>query len=133
MVGYFKQKGIDDILLEKMEDSNAKIRAEAILTLGELDKKETEEKLIEKYYTELEICQSAIIKTIRKFNTGKSLNFLQEIFGETNNTDTKKIIAEAILNYSYEGKIAFQNLKNTLKGFDLLILKHVETPIIKFK
>ncbi|OIP47121.1 MAG: hypothetical protein COZ16_00100 [Flavobacteriaceae bacterium CG_4_10_14_3_um_filter_31_253] len=133
MVGYFKQKGIDEILLEKLEDDNAKIRAEAILTLGELGIKETEQTLIERYYTEPEICQVSIVKTIKKFNTGKSLKFLQEIFSETNNTDTKKIIGEAILNYSYEGKIAFQNLKNSLKGFDLTILKHIETPLIKYK
>lgn len=133
MVGFFKQKGIDDILLEKLDNNNAQIRAEAILTLGELDIKETEEALIERFYTEPEVCQVAIVRAIRKFNTGKSLKFLQEIFGETNNTDTKKIIAEAILNYSYEGEIAFQNLKNSLKGFDLLILKHVETPLIKYK
>jgi len=133
MVGYFKQKGIDEILLEKLEDDNAKIRAEAILTLGELGIKETEQTLIERYYTEPEICQVSIVKTIKKFNTGKSLKFLQEIFSETNNTDTKKIIGEAILNYSYEGKIAFQNLKNSLKGFNLTILKHIETPLIKYK
>lgn len=133
MVGYFKQKGIDEILLEKLDDDNAKVRAEAILTLGELGIKDTEQTLIDRYYTEPEICQVAIVKTIKKFNTGKSLKFLQEIFNETNNIDTKKIIAEAILNYSYEGKIAFQNLKNSLKGFDLTILKHIETPLIKYK
>ena len=133
MVGYFKQKGINDILMEKLEDDNELVRAEAISTLGELNISQTEQNLIERYYTEPEICQVAIVKTIRKFNTGKSLRFLQEIFNESNNTDTKKIIAEAILNYSYEGKIAFQNLKNTLKGFDLIILKHVETPLIKYK
>jgi hypothetical protein len=127
MVGFFKQKGIDEIMLEKLEDDNAKVRAEAILTLGELGIKETEQTLIDRYYTEPEICQIAIVRTIKKFNTGKSLTFLQEIFTETNNTDTKKIIGEAILNYSYEGKIAFQNLKNSLNGFDLLILKHIET------
>jgi hypothetical protein len=133
MVGFFKQKGIDEILLEKIDDDNANIRAEAILTLGELDIKETEETLIERYYTEPEVCQVAIVRTVKKLNTGKSLSFLQEVFGETNNIDTKKIIAEAILNYSYEGQIAFQSLKNSLKGFDLLILKHVETPLIKYK
>lgn len=133
MVGFFKQKGIDEILLEKLDDDNAKVRAEAILTLGELNIKETEQTLIDRYYTEPELCQVAIVKTIKKFNTGKSLKFLQEIFTESNNTDTKKIIAEAILNYSYEGKIAFQNLKNSLKGFDLTILKHIETPLIKYK
>ncbi len=133
MVGYFKQKGIDEILLEKLDDDNAKVRAEAILTLGELGIKETEQTLIDRYYTEPEVCQVAIVKTIKKFNTGKSLKFLQEIFNETNNTDTKKIIAEAILNYSYEGKIAFQNLKNSIKGFDLTILNHIETPLIKYK
>jgi len=133
MVGYFKQRGINEILIEKLEDDNEKVRAEAILTLGELNISETEQELIDRYYTEPEICQVAIVKTIRKFNSGKSLNFLQEIFDETNNTDTKKIIAEAILNYSYEGKIAFQNLKNTLKGFDLIILQHIETPLIKYK
>lgn len=133
MVGFFKQKGIDEILLEKLDDDNANIRAESILTLGELDIKETEETLIDRYYTEPEVCQVAIVRTIKKFNTGKSLSFLQEIFGETNNIDTKKIIGEAILNYSYEGQIAFQSLKNSLKGFDLLILKHIETPLIKYK
>lgn len=133
MVGFFKQRGINEILIEKLEDDNVLIRAEAILTLGELNISETEQDLIDRYYTEPEICQVSIVKTIRKFNSGKSLNFLQEIFNETNNTDTKKIIAEAILNYSYEGKIAFQNLKNTLKGFDLIILQHVETPLIKYK
>ena len=133
MVGYFKQKGINEILMEKLEDDNELVRAEAILTLGELNIQRTEQHLIDRYYTEPETCQVAIVKTIRKFNTGKSLNFLEEIFNESNNTDSKKIIAEAILNYSYEGKIAFQNLKNTLKGFDLTILKHVETPLIKYK
>lgn len=133
MVGFFKQKGINEILMEKLEDDNEFVRAEAILTLGELNISETEQNLIDRYYTEPENCQVAIVKTIKKFNTGRSLGFLQEIFNESNNTDTKKIIAEAILNYSYEGKIAFQNLKNTLKGFDLTILKHVETPLIKYK
>ena len=133
MVGFFKQRGINEILIEKLEDDNMLVRAEAILTLGELNISETEEELIERYYTEPEICQVAIVSSIRKFNSGKSLSFLQEIFKETNNTDSKKIIAEAILNYSYEGKIAFQNLKNSLKGFDLVILQHVETPLIKYK
>ena len=133
MVGYFNQRGIDEILLEKVEDENALIRAEAILTLGELQIKDTEQNLIDRYYTEPEICQVAIVKTIKKFNTGKSLRFLEEIFKESNNTETKKVIAESILNYSYEGKIAFQNLKNNLKGFELTILNHIETPLIKFK
>ena len=133
MVGHFKQKGIEEILIEKLEDDDSKVRAQAILTLGDLNIKETEQTLIERYYTEPEICQVAIVQTIKKFNSGKSLRFLQEIFRESNNTDTKKIIAESILNYSYEGKIAFQNLKNSLKGFDLLILQHVETPLIKYK
>jgi hypothetical protein len=133
MVGFFKQKGIDEILLEKLDDTNENIRSEAILTLGALFLKDTEQTLIDRYYTEPEICQVAIVRTIKKFNSGKSLKFLQEIFNESNNIDTKKIIAETILNYSYEGKIAFQNLKNSLKDFDLIILKHVETPLIKYK
>lgn len=133
MVGHFQQKGIEEILIEKLEHDNEKVRAEAILTLGELNIKETEQLLIERYYTEPELCQVAIVKTIRRFNSGKSLRFLQEIFIESNNTDSKKIIAESILNYSYEGRIAFQNLKTSLKDFDLTILKHVETPLIKYK
>lgn len=133
MVGYFKQKGIDDILIEKLEDEDALIRAAAIETIGELDLRETEQTLIERYYTEPENCQVAIVKAIKKFNSGKSLTFLQQVFKDSNNSDTKKIIAEAILSYSYEGKVAFQNLKNSLKGFDLTILKHVETPLIKYK
>jgi hypothetical protein len=133
MVGYFQQRGINDILIEKLKDNNAEVRGQAILTLGDLNIVDIEQSLIERFYTEPESCQVAIIKAITKFKTGKSLNFLEEIFYETNNTDSKKIIAEAILNYSYEGKIAFQNLKNSLSGFDLIILQHVETPLIKYK
>lgn len=133
MVGFFKQKGLEEILLEKLEDPNEKIRAEAILTLGQLNINHTEQNLIDRYYSEPEICEVAIVKTIRKFNSGNSLEFLQEIFKETNNIAKKKLIAEVILNYGYEGNIAFQNFKKNLKGFDLTILKHVESPLIKFK
>lgn len=133
MVAYFKQKGINDILLEKLDDDNALVRAEAINAIGELQIKSIEQQLIDRYYTEPEICQVAIIKTIKKLNTGKSLEFLQETFIESNNTDTKKIIAEAILNYGNNGKVAFKALKDNITGFDLLILEHVETPLIKFK
>ena len=133
MVGYFKQRGIDEILIDKLVHEDAKVRAASIETLGELNLKETEQTLIDRYYTEPELCQIAIIKTIRKFNSGKSLKFLEQIFNDSNSTDMKKLIAEAIINYSYEGKMSFQNLKETLTGFDLQILKHIETPIIKFK
>ncbi|MAD98036.1 MAG: hypothetical protein CMB99_11985 [Flavobacteriaceae bacterium] len=133
MVGHFKQRGIDDILIEKLEDEDAQVRAVSIDTIGQLNLNQVEQTLIERYYTEPEICQVAIIRTIEKFNTGKALDFLKQAFEESNNTDTKKIIAEAILNYSYEGRMAFQNLKNTLNGFDLTILQHVETPLIKYK
>ena len=133
MVGHFKQRGIDDILIEKLDDEDSTVRAVSIDTIGELNLKQTEQTLIERYYTEPEICQVAIIKAIQKFNTGQALPFLQQAFKDSNNTDTKKIIAEAILNYSYEGRIEFQNLKTTMKGFDQTILQHVETPLIKFK
>lgn len=133
MVSFFKQKGINDILLEKLDDDNAFVRAEAIRAIGELNIPNTEQQLIDRYYTEPEICQVAIVQTIKKLNSGDSLSFLLEIFIESNNTDTKKIIAEAILNYSYEGRLAFKDLMQTVNGFDLLILQHIETPLIKFK
>ncbi|MDD7913015.1 HEAT repeat domain-containing protein [Polaribacter ponticola] len=133
MVGFFKQRGIDEILIDKLVDEDTKVRAASIETLGELNLKNTEQTLIDRYYTEPDLCQVAIVNTIRKFNSGKSLNFLQQIFKDSNSTDMKKIIAEAIINYGYEGKMAFQDLKNVLTGFDLQILKHIETPIIKFK
>ncbi|TXD57893.1 HEAT repeat domain-containing protein [Polaribacter sp. IC066] len=47
MVGFFKQKGIDDILIEKLEDDNELVRAQAILTLGELNIAIIETELIE--------------------------------------------------------------------------------------
>ncbi|TXD50309.1 HEAT repeat domain-containing protein [Polaribacter sp. IC063] len=53
MVGFFKQKGIDDILIEKLEDDNELVRAQAILTLGELNIAIIETELIERYYTDI--------------------------------------------------------------------------------
>ena len=87
-----------------------------------------EDEIIEKYAKETIMVKKAILKAIKKLNTGKSLKFLEKTYLETTNLELKTSIANALYEYK-NSKEVFESLKN--KGD--LILKHVETPLIKFK
>lgn len=133
MCAYFKQKESIPTLFEFLKNDNHSLRAEAIKALGELLASDYEDELREMYTNQPDNCQREIIRAIGKFQSGKSLPFLQMTFKDSIQTDTQKVIAEAIYNYGTEGRKLFEKLLETESGFSLLILKHIANPLIKFK
>ena len=133
MVGFFKQKDSVNILMEQLNNTNEEIREAAILALGELDYLESERKLKQIYYNQPDLCQIAIIKTLGKFQSLESLDFLKKSYIEATSFNTKKIIASEILNFGVQGKEIFQSLKRKQQEENDLILDHIENPLIYFK
>lgn len=133
MCAYFKQKESIPTLIETLKHDNHILRAEAIKALGELQATDYEDLLRDMYANQPDNCQVEIIRAIGKFHTGKSLGFLKQTFDESIQTDTKKVIAEAINNYGPDGKALFEEMLKTETGFPHLILQHIANPLIKFK
>lgn len=133
MVAHFNQVSSIPTLVELLDNYNHEIRAEAIIALGKMRFTEIEDKFIELYFSQPFICQNAIIESISFIQSGNALEFLKQAYESVNNYDSKKIIAEVIYLYGSEGKAYFTELKKTEKGFNQLILKHVENPLITSK
>ncbi len=132
-IGYFNQVENSGLIIEKITDENEDIRVAAIEASGELMLREVEYILRRRYKSETFQCQKAIIKSIKKLNSGDSLNFLEELFNETHENEIETSVINTIYSYNGEGRNLFKKLKKDAKDSKLSVLKHVETPLIKFK
>ncbi len=132
-IGYFNQIENSGLIIEKITDENEDIRVAAIEASGDLMLKEVEYILRGRYKNETFQCQKAIIKSIKKLNSGDSLNFLEELFNETHENEIETSVINTIYSYNGEGRDLFKKLKKDAKDSKLSVLKHVETPLIKFK
>lgn len=132
-VAHFKQTTAIPSLIHLLDAEDHEIRKEAILALGELRALEIEEELKTMYNDQPLICQNAIIEAVFMMKSGQSLDFLKATYQEVNNLETKKLIAEAIYTYNDEGKAYLQEMYETEKGFDKLILEHVKNPLIPLR
>ena len=128
-ISHFKQTASKEILIEKLSDTDAEIRSEVIQTLGVLKIEEVEGILIKKF----DNCQTAIIKALNKLDTGNSLSFLENTFNKTTEQKLRTNVANSIFEYKKGGKGLFEKLKKTNDLSKQAILKHIETPLIKFK
>lgn len=130
MVAHFRQETSVSTITELLTHEDHTIRMESILTVGRMQVKDIENQLIKMYFTQPLMCQNAIIEAISYINSGKSLGFLKMAYDLTNNYDSKKLIAEVIYLYGKAGQQLFKELVLKAEGFDQLILKHVENPLI---
>ncbi|KAF2516315.1 HEAT repeat domain-containing protein [Flavobacterium salilacus subsp. salilacus] len=130
LVAYFRQSTSVNALTEYLDHENHSVRKEAILAIGKMQVKEMENKLIKMYFTQPAPCQNAIVEAISYINSGKSIGFLKNAYEMANSHDLKKLIAEVIYLYGKPGRAYFDELYKTEIGFNLLILKHVENPLI---
>lgn len=133
MVAYFDQISSVPTLIELLENYNHEIRAEVIVALGKMKVVEIEPKFIDLYFSQPMICQNAIIESISYIQSGKALDFLKQAYESVNNYDAKKLIAEVIYLYGKKGKEHFKELQKNERGFNQLILQHVENPLIMSK
>lgn len=137
-IGHFGQVENRELIIEKITDKEEEIREAAIEAAGALMLEEVESVLRKRYKNETYLCQKAIIKSIKSLNTGKSLNFLEELYNETHLDETdlneiKTSVVNTIYSYNIEGRNLFEKLKEDANDSKLSILKHVEAPLIKFK
>jgi hypothetical protein len=149
-VAYFEQYKTIDVIRTKINDSDHKLRSEAILALGKLKDTDSEDMLKQIYFNQPDECQSSIIQTVGVFKTGKSLEFLISAFHESATIFMKKEIANIMYNYSIDGKKEFKKLKlntsltetedNDVISFsnyqcnnDDLLFRHIENNLILFK
>jgi len=132
-IKHFKQTEAKDVLIEKLNDKDAKIRTVVIETLGVLKVEEVEEILIRKFDNEVDMCQTAIIKALKNLDTGKSLAFLEKTFNKVSEQKLRTNIANTIFEYNKGGKTLFEKLKKSNDNSKKIILNHIETPLIKFK
>ena len=130
LVAHFKQSTSVNSLTDYLNHASHSVRREAILAVGKMRVREMENKLIKMYFTQPAPCQNAIIEAISYINSGKSIGFLKNAYEMASSHDLKKLIAELIYLYGKPGRAYFDELYKTEIGFNLLILKHVENPLI---
>lgn len=130
LVAYFKQSTSVNALTEYLDHADHSVRKEAILAIGKMRVREMENRLIKMYFTQPAPCQNAIVEAILYINSGKSIGFLKNAYEMANSHDSRKLIAEVIYLYGKTGRAYFDELCKTEIGFNLLILKHVQNPLI---
>lgn len=130
--GLFEQEDTKEILYKKLPSENFKVRAQAYESLGKLHAIEYEDIFMERFFTEREECQLAIIKSVGIMNTGNAVNFLKKAYKDAKTVSLKKEIAKVSFTYKSNYNL-FEDLKSSQNGFDKTIFNHVETQLIKFK
>jgi hypothetical protein len=133
MVAHFNQESSIPTLIELLESYNHEVRAEAIIALGKMKVDSIEPKFIDLYFSQPSICQNAIIEAVSYIQSGEALDFLKQAYESVNNYEAKKLIAEVIYLYGKKGKDYFKELQKNERGFNQLILQHVENPLITSK
>jgi hypothetical protein len=133
MVAHFDQKNSIPTLIDLLENYNHEIRAEVFIALGKMKVTDIEISLIDLYFSQPIVCQNAIIEAISYIQSGNSLDFLKQAYEAVNNYDAKKLIAEVIYLYGSKGQDYFKELQSNERGFNQLILQHVENPLIMSK
>ena len=130
LVAYFRQTTSVNALTEYLDHEDHSVRREAILAMGTMRVKDVEPKLIKMYYNQPQVCQNAIIEGVSYINSGKAIGFLSHAYNMSGSHESKKLIAEVIYLYGRQGRQLFNELLKTETGFSLLILEHVQNPLI---
>lgn len=116
-IGYFKQYEVAETLMTFLEKhENREVRAQAVLTLGELNDHACALDLIARYALESTVVRIAIIKTMGKLKSKVTLSFLVDAYRATEDANTKLLIARAIKNHDQEGDLVLRQLQGELHG-----------------
>ncbi len=130
LVAYFNQTTSINTIKEYLNHEDHAVRKEAILTLGKMRVKDIENHLVKMYFTQPYMCQTAIIEAVSYINSGRLIGFLKSAWEMASNHELKKLVAEVIFLYGKPGKSLIEELSAKEKGFNLLVLQHVQNPLI---
>ena len=133
MCAYFNQTESISSIITFLSTPNHLLRAEAIETLGDLHAREAEPMMKYLYQNQPTVCQVAILRTLGKLKTGKSLDFLAAEFSHGSNVDLRKNAANSIITHGEKGIEMIASLKENTDEYGKLILTHIENPLIMLK
>lgn len=118
------------ILAKQINARSVEIRSEAIRTLGKLNYKEIEPKLIEMYHVQPEEVKRNIISAVADLKTEKALGFLYNAYDDADNWSTKRVILNALYNYSAMGRKTFDQLERKADSRTSILFAHTKHPLI---
>ena len=125
-IGFFNQKESGNDLIEFiMEENSILVKCQAIEVLGMLNYVDAEEYLIKKYPMAAVLTQKSIIKTIGMFQTLNGMIFLEKVFNDIHEHDTKILVAKALKNFGTEGRKRLSKLGEHSSAFDKKIFEQV--------
>ncbi|WP_144062801.1 HEAT repeat domain-containing protein [Sphingobacterium paucimobilis] len=103
-VGFFNQYEAAPTLMEMLDrQENRDVRAQIILTLGELGYLECAPRLIQRFHLETNVVREAIITTMGRLHGSTNLRFLVDTYSGTEDINSKLVIARAIKSHGEQG------------------------------
>lgn len=125
-IGLFRQYNCGDFLIQILPtEANTHIQKQIIETLGVLDYKAADRTLIAMYSSSLALLQKAIINTLSKLKTERTLAFLGESYQQSHDNSIKIQLAYALTDYGFEGQLKMESLSEVNSPFDSEILAEV--------
>lgn len=126
-IAFFKQQDSAPSLLDMLAIyENRDVRAQVVLTLGELGYTAATDNLIKRFSLESNAVRDAIIVAMGKFIEPEALDFLTQVYHSTEDIRTKLIVARSIKNHGKNGEDTLHQLlaearKKTLNKEDVLL------------
>ncbi|MEZ0451711.1 HEAT repeat domain-containing protein [Sphingobacterium thalpophilum] len=111
-IGFFKQLEACPALLEMLStQENRDIRAQIILTLGELQYNEGVKELVARFPLESAAVREAIVKAMARLRSDQVIPFLTDTYSYSDDDDLKIAIARSIKAHGKEGEILLLRLQ----------------------
>lgn len=126
-IGLLRQYHCADFLVQLLQtEDNPYIQKQIIETLGVLDYKEADRSLIAMYSSSLALLQKAIISTLSKLKTERTLTFLAESYQRSHDNSIKIQLAYALTDYGVKGQLKMESLSQVNNHLDSEILAQVK-------
>ncbi|MCW8313881.1 HEAT repeat domain-containing protein [Sphingobacterium sp. InxBP1] len=111
-IGFFKQLEACPALLEMLStQENRDIRAQIILTLGDLQYNEGVKELVARFPLESAAVREAIVKAMARLRSDQVIPFLTDTYSFSDDDDLKIAIARSIKAHGKEGEILLLRLQ----------------------
>lgn len=126
-IGLLRQYHCANLLMNLLQkEKDLYVQKQIIETLGTLDYKESASVLIAMYSSSLTLLQKAIITTLAKLKTEKTLAFLGDTYQRSYDSSIKIQLAYALTDYGIEGQLKMESLSQFNNNFDSKILAQVK-------
>lgn len=132
LIAHYAQHAAIPAVIRLLETKDHYLRADAINCLGKLSAEEAEDKLAAIYSSQPLNCQLEILKALGRIGSGKYLEFLKHEFLYASDFDVRKAAAKSIIKHRSRSVAMVAELEKTVSEDNLLILKHVSNPLIKY-